>query len=403
MTANSRINYRFIAQSMLEAIPLPALIVDRTLTIRFYNQRSLLLYAASPPLQGKPLHKLIGDPAILALVQECVTSAQPRRGKFGKGSSDLAWKVSVSPLAHQESLLQPFMHEGLLCSDPETSDSPAILAQSPEGEQAENFSSSYCYFAVVVEDMTEGRRLERMQRDFLANISHELRTPLTSVRLLAETLEDAVETDPERAQEFIEKIEIEVHYLSELVAELLELSRLESGQTMMTIEPIEAERLVREVMARMLPLAQRHRVYLTTDIEQGHILVAADSKQIMRVLVNLVHNAIKFTPSDGKIIIGTTLDSEADHMQRFFVRDTGVGIQAEELPRIFERFYKTDRARTKADFIGPGGGGTGLGLAIARHVVTAHSGHIWAESTPGYGSEFSFTLPIAPVGDVLLP
>jgi len=122
-------------------------------------------------------------------------------------------------------------------------------------------------------------------------------------------------------------------------------------------------------------------------------MVAADSKQIMRVLVNLVHNAIKFTPSGGTIIIGTI--SQADRQaQRFFVRDTGVGIRAEELPRIFERFYKTDRARARAGFIGPGGGGTGLGLAIARHVVEAHGGRIFAESVVGKGSTFTFTLPI---------
>ena len=116
----------------------------------------------------------------------------------------------------------------------------------------------------------------------------------------------------------------------------------------------------------------------------------------MRVLVNLIHNAIKFTPSSGKIVIGTITQID-QHTQRFFVRDTGVGISAEELPRVFERFYKTDRARSKAGFIGPGGGGTGLGLAIARHVIESHGGRIWAESSPGNGSTFSFTLPIATV------
>ncbi len=145
-------------------------------------------------------------------------------------------------------------------------------------------------------------------------------------------------------------------------------------------------------MARMLPLAQRHRVRLLTDIEQGKTHVAADSKQITRVLVNLVHNAIKFTPSGGKIVIGT---ASQRGQQRFFVHDTGIGIRAEDLPRIFERFFKTDRARSKADFIGPGGGGTGLGLAIARQVVEAHGGHITAESVVGEGSTFTFTLPVA--------
>ena len=121
-------------------------------------------------------------------------------------------------------------------------------------------------------------------------------------------------------------------------------------------------------------------------------MVAADSKQIARVFVNLVHNAIKYTPSGGMIVIGTAPEGRT---QRFFVRDTGIGIRPEELPRIFERFYKSDRARSKADFIGPGGVGSGLGLAIARHVIEAHGGRITAESTVGQGSTFTFTLPVA--------
>ena len=236
--------------------------------------------------------------------------------------------------------------------------------------------------------------MERVRRDFIANISHELRTPLASVRLLAETLEEVIDTDRDNAQMFLEKIETEVQYLNELVTELLELSRIESGLVPMMIEPVEAERLVREVMARMLPQAQRHRVMLRTDIQEGKIRVAGDSKQIARVLVNLVHNAIKFTPSGGTVTIGTALQA-GGQTQRFFVRDTGVGIRPGELPRIFERFYKADRARSKTDFIGPGGSGTGLGLAIARHVVEAHGGRITVESRVGHGSTFTFTLPVA--------
>jgi two-component system phosphate regulon sensor histidine kinase PhoR len=184
-----------------------------------------------------------------------------------------------------------------------------------------------------------------------------------------------------------------VQYLTDMVTELLDLSRLESGHVVLTIEPVEAEQLVREVMARMLPLAQRHRVVLRTSVTEGHTLVAADSKQIMRVLVNLVHNAIKFTPSGGTIVIGTR-PLAGQPLQSFFVRDTGIGIRAEEIPRIFERFYKTSRSRTRNDYIGPGGGGTGLGLAIARHIVEAHGGRISAESVVGQGSQFTFTLPI---------
>ncbi|GER87955.1 PAS domain-containing sensor histidine kinase [Dictyobacter vulcani] len=358
------IDFKELFKSLMEATPLPTFVIDRTGVILHCNQRSLQLYAPTQWAPNLRLEQLIRNPAIMQLVQDSIRTNSLQKGQYEQGNSDIAWKVTVSPLTHQ----------------------------------IEGTATEIQYFAVVIEDMTEARHIERIQRDFIANISHELRTPLTSVRLLAETLEDTIDTNPDKAQEFIEKIENEVQYLSELVAELLELSRIESGQTLMTIEPIGAERLVREVMARMLPLAQRHRVQLITDINQGDTLVAADSKQITRVLVNLAHNAIKFTPSGGQIVIGTTL--QQDHRaQRFFVKDTGVGIKAEELSRIFERFYKTDRARTKAGFIGPGGGGTGLGLAIARHVVETHGGRISAQSTVGEGSTFAFTLPVAIRGE----
>jgi two-component system phosphate regulon sensor histidine kinase PhoR len=351
------IDYKIICTSLLKALPLPVFIVDRSLTIHHSNQQGLQLSISSySSLQGVSLDQVIHDSAIIEHVRESVQTERRQSGRYRRDTSDVLWKVSVSPLAHG-------------------------------------------YFAIVIEDLTEGHRLGRMQRDFLANISHELRTPLTTVRLLAETLKDVVDMDPGRAREFVEKIEAEVQYLSELVEGLLEMSLLESGQTLMTIETIRAETLVREVMARMLTLAQRRRLQLGTDIQQGNLLVAADSKQITRVLVNLIHNAIKFTPPGGQITIGTAPDK--DHSaQCFFVRDTGVGIHSEELPRIFERFYKTDRARAKVGFTGLGGGGIGLGLAIARHIIEVHGGRIWAESIVGEGSTFMFTLPIAkPVGN----
>src|SRR5579883_2893822 len=271
------------------------------MSVRFYNQRAVKLLERPEPWQGLKLDQLIPDLAILQLVQESLEAGTPLSGEYSKANGTIFWKVSVSPVEHTP------------------------LRKSSRQEDAEAQARRYQYFVILIEDLTELRRLERVRRDFVANISHELRTPLASVRLLAETLEDAIETDPEQAQGFVEKIETEVQLLSDLVSELLELSRIESGRTPMSIEPVEAEKLVREVMARMLPQAQRHRVTLHTQIEQGQTMVAADSKQISRVLVNLVHNAIKFTPSGGIIVIGTQRQPEGT-MQSFFVRDTGVGI-----------------------------------------------------------------------------
>lgn len=364
MTNTTSIDYQHFFQGLLEAVPWPVLIVDATLSIRYSNQQALSLLETPGSLQNVKLDQVIHTPAIIQLVRESIETAKPRSNEHDKRSP--AWKVSVTPLEQR----------------PSRTKDTTVQTKQPH------------YFVITIEDLTELRRLERVRRDFIANISHELRTPLASVRLLAETLEEAIDTDREMAQTFVGKIETEVEHLTGLVSELLELSSIESGQVAMMTEPVQAEQLVRETMARMLPLAQRHRVTLRTAIQQGATLVSADSKQITRVLVNLVHNAIKFTPSGGVIIIGTALQA-AEQTQRFFVRDTGVGIRPEDLPRIFERFYKADRARSKADAIGPGGGGNGLGLAIARHVIEAHGGHITVESTLGQGSTFTFTLPIA--------
>jgi len=367
---DNSIDYRHFFQEMLEAIPWPLLIIDRLLSVHYYNHNAVKLLEAQEPLQHQGLDQLISDRAILELVQKSIQLDRPVEEECTREGTGSSWKVSVKPLTHVPHTI-------------------SINQQNISPEQ------THRYFSIAIEDLTELRHLERARRDFIANISHELRTPLASVRLLAETLEEAIDTDPDQAQVFIEKIETEVQNLTELVSEILELSRIESGQVPMSIEPVEAEQLVREVMARMLTLAQRHRVQLHTEIEQGKTRVAADSKQILRVLVNLVHNAIKFTPSGGVVVIGTSME-EGGNMQSFFVRDTGIGIPPEDLHRIFERFYKVNQARSKADFIGgPGGGGSGLGLAIARHVVEAHGGRIKVESVMGQGSRFSFALPVA--------
>lgn len=368
LSSDTTIDYRHFFQEILEALPWPLLIIDRSLCIHFFNQHALQLLERKESLNGLKIDQLVSDEPILQLIQECIHTQNAHSGEFTRNNSSISWKVSVTPLEH-------------------SADRTKARKQHTASKQ------TYQYFAIVIEDLTELRRLERARRDFIANISHELRTPLASVRLLAETLEEAIDTDREQAQIFVEKIENEIQHLTALVSETLDLSRIESGQMPLVIEPVEAEQLVREVMARMLPLAQRHRVTLHTDLDQGKTLVAADSKQIIRVLVNLVHNAIKFTPSGGIVVIGTHLQ-EGGNAQGFFVRDTGIGIPPEDLPRIFERFYKVNRARSKADFIGPGGAGSGLGLAIARHVVEAHGGRIKVESTVGKGSTFTFTLPV---------
>ncbi|HEY1352244.1 MAG TPA: ATP-binding protein [Ktedonobacteraceae bacterium] len=367
MGKDTSIRYKHFFQQLIEALPWPILIIDTHLCILHANRQAPALFGLGDSPVGQQLDQLLDDAAMLRLVQASIQSGKARSDEFDRDRSAESWKISVTPVEHCKT-----------------------AGIRPAGEVD---ATGYSYFSVIIEDLSELRRLERVRRDFIANISHELRTPLASVSLLAETLEDTIDTDPEQAQIFVERIETEVGHLNELVAELLELARIESGRMSMTIGPVESEMLVREIMARMLPQAQRHRVTLHTSIEQGQTMVAADSKQIARVLVNLVHNAIKFTPSGGTIVIGTRRQPEST-MQSFFVRDSGIGIASEELPRVFERFYKVNPARSRRNFIGPGGGGSGLGLAIARHVVEAHGGRIMASSEPDKGSTFTFTLPV---------
>ncbi|MHB0858149.1 MAG: ATP-binding protein [Anaerolineae bacterium] len=238
---------------------------------------------------------------------------------------------------------------------------------------------------VMLQDLTRVRRLETVRRDFLSNISHELRTPLASLRALSETLHEGALEDPPAARHFLERIDTEVDAMTQMVQELLELSRIESRQAPLRLEAVPVADLVGPPMERLAPQAARANVSLRADLAAELPSVLADVAQIRQVMVNLLHNAIKFTPAGGSIVVAA---QARDREVVVSVRDSGIGIAQEDLPRIFERFYKSDRARS--------GGGTGLGLAIANHIVRAHGGRIWAESVEGRGSTFLMALPLAP-------
>ncbi len=244
-------------------------------------------------------------------------------------------------------------------------------------------------YHVILQDLTQLRRLETVRRDFVSNISHELRTPLASLRALVETLRDGALDDPPAAQRFLDRIETEVDSLAQMVQELLELSRIESGRVPFRLQPTAVSEIVLRPVERLQPQAERARVELIVDLPGGLPLVMADGERIHQVLTNLVHNAIKFTLAGGTITVrAQTQTEQARRWVVFAVADTGIGISAEALPRIFERFYKEDQARSA--------GGTGLGLAISKHIVQAHEGRIWAESVEGEGSTFYFSLPTLP-------
>ena len=235
---------------------------------------------------------------------------------------------------------------------------------------------------LLVQDLTRIRRLETVRRDFVSNLSHELRTPLASLRALAETLQEGALEDPSAAHRFIGQIQIEVDALTQMVNELLELSKIESGRFSLDRSPVEASDLLHSASQRMQLQAERANIVLQVECEDDLPKVQVDSQRLQQVLINLIHNAVKFTRPGGKILL--CAESGPGEV-RFAVRDTGMGIPADEVSRIFERFYRVDKSRT--------GRGTGLGLSIAKHIVEAHGGKIWAESTEGLGSTFYFTIP----------
>jgi two-component system phosphate regulon sensor histidine kinase PhoR len=240
------------------------------------------------------------------------------------------------------------------------------------------------FVALAMEDISELQRLGRARRDMVANVSHELRTPITSIRLLTDTLRRDFISDSERGEELAGKIDDEIESLEQMAQELLDLSMIESGRAEIRLIPVELGEIIRTAVSRFSEQAERKSLTIEGQAPP-HLAVLADPDQVGRVLNNLLHNAIKFTPAGGIIDIGVSLK---DDWVQVSVTDTGPGIPEEEHERVFERFYQADRARR--------GGGTGLGLAIAKHIVVAHGGEIWAETPPSHtGARICFTLPTA--------
>lgn len=255
-------------------------------------------------------------------------------------------------------------------------------------------------YVVLLQDLTQMRQLQTTRQDFVSNVSHELRTPLASMRALVDTLRDGAIDDPPVAHHFLDRMEVEVDSLAQMVEELLELSRIESGKMPLRLAFHRVEEVLVIGAERLRPQAERSGIELIIDLLTDLPPVLVDPTRIQQVVTNLVHNAIKFTPAGGRVTISATLangvppagdkdqddvNEEARAMVVVSVTDNGAGIAPRNLPRIFERFYKTDPARAS--------GGTGLGLAIAKHIVQAHGGDIWAESEgSGKGSAFFFTL-----------
>lgn len=245
-------------------------------------------------------------------------------------------------------------------------------------------STSHQGVLLVLRDMTRSRHLEQMRTEFVSNVTHELRTPLTAVRGFAETLLEGALEEPETARHFVEIIKKESEHLGALIEDILDLSRIESGKLKMRREPVLLQNLVPDTVVRLTQKAEANGITLTLDVPPDLPPVNGDPDRLAQVMVNLVDNAVKYTPSGGSVLVSVR---EEGPSLRISVADTGIGIPNVDLARIFERFYRVDKARSRAT------GGTGLGLSIVKHIVETLGGTISVDSEVGKGSTFMITLP----------
>jgi len=343
-----------VLRSMVEGV----LVIDRNGIIRLSNRCAEQLFglSANETLVGTPLIAVSRDPDLRTLVREVMRSdCEPPLVREVTLQEGIGLQVTATPIAEP--------------------DAPANL------------------FILVFHDITELKKLEATRRDFVANVSHELRTPLTAIRGYAETLQSGALNDPELARKFVAVIERHSERLTRLTNDLLTLSDLELGRT--ELQPI-AMALVPTVEAALEALKSRAadgQVQLGADVPPDLPLVHADPDRVEQVLVNLVDNAVKYTPAGGSVTVSARVHTrpggENGRMVEICVRDTGIGIPARDLPRLTERFYRVDKARSREL------GGTGLGLAIVKHIVQAHGGTLQIESEFGRGTCVHVHLPVA--------
>ncbi|MFI5338506.1 MAG: sensor histidine kinase, partial [Candidatus Methylomirabilales bacterium] len=260
---------------------------------------------------------------------------------------------------------------------------------------------------LVLRDVTQLKRLEEVRMEFVLNVSHELRTPLTAIRGYAETLLDHGLDDREEARKFVEIIHRHSDRLGRLLNDLLDLSNIELERTPLSIRPVSLPDVARQAAAMLLPQAEQKSIHLVTAVPDELPAVKADRDRLVQILVNLIDNAVKYTPEGGSVTVRASMlpheDSAASQQAKgsqgeqasphpsiaIVVEDTGIGIPEKDLPRITERFYRVDKARSREL------GGTGLGLAIVKHLVQAYGGGLVIESELGKGTRVRITLPAA--------
>jgi len=327
--------------------------IDADENVRFLNRagRQLLGVADADPIEGRPVHEVVRDPQVLALVRGAL-----RRGE--SSDAEIVWDGAPKRLLHVRAA-------------PVRDGGPGAI--------------------LLLGDVSRIRRLERMRSDFVANVSHELRTPLSAIAASAETLASGALADADAGPRFVDTIARHADRLRALVDDLLTLSRLESAPETIERVPVDIAGVVRQACDAVVARARESDVGVEVSAE-GSVRVLGDPEALRRLVDNLVVNAVTYTPSGGWVKVGLGVEGGRAVLT---VADSGIGIGAEHLERIFERFYRVDKARSRAK------GGTGLGLAIVKHSVNLHGGEIAVDSRPGTGSTFTVRIPLSREGDAL--
>jgi two-component system phosphate regulon sensor histidine kinase PhoR len=259
-----------------------------------------------------------------------------------------------------------------------------VVSILPSNKRMDEDSEGIRGAVAVFHDITRLKELEKIRQDFVANVSHELRTPLTTIKGYAETLlEGALKED--QAFQFVQVIKRHTDRLTKIVEDLLMLSRIETKEFQLKMEAIPLRDFIDDVVDFVKEPAERKKISLSRNEIPSSLAVLADRSYLEQILINLLDNAIKYTPEGGRVIV-SAVEKDSKDIQ-FSIEDNGIGIPKEDLSRIFERFYRVDKGRSKEL------GGTGLGLSIVKHLVQAHGGRVWVESQLGKGSAFFFTVP----------
>ena len=338
--------------SILNTMTDGVLLVGEDGIVELVNPAAIEMLGAPPGFRaGDRMVTLNRDHEVLRVIADCVTRRTTAQGEVELLGSRRLLNVVAEPLSNE-----------------------VLVDES---------ARPLCRALVLLNDLTELHRVNVTRTEFVSNASHELRTPLAAIRASTETLQLGALNDPDAANDFLERINDNVLRMEEMITEMLELSRLETGQAPMHLAPISLEDVVIEEIDRLRPIAERSGIDLKTDSTEGLPAITADRKMVSQVVSNLVSNALHASDKGDVVSVDITRTSKGVDLS---VTDTGRGIEAEYVPHVFERFYKVDASRS--------GSGTGIGLAIVKHIAQAHDGDVRVESAPGSGSIFTVSFPL---------